>query len=82
MIKSRKEDKTGELQETLCGCFNDCGSCCMATCCLPLANARAWAGARMKNAAAHACLMPSTIWTRANLRRARGMDVGLCACIC
>ena len=80
MIKSRKVDKTGELQETLCGCFNDCSSCCMAIYCLPLANAKAWAGARDEECSCcHACVTPSAIWTRANLRRARGMDAGMCA---
>lgn len=70
---------TKELQESLFGCFSDCGSCMTSFCCPPVANAKAWAAARDETCSCcHMCVPLSPIWTRANIRRARGMTPGLC----
>lgn len=81
MLSYTKDDATGELHEGLLGCFRDCGGCLMSCFCLPCANAKAWSMARGESCGmCHACVFPSAIWTRANIRRARGIDgPGLCS---
>lgn len=81
MLISGKDEQTGQLEEGLFGCFGDCGSCMLSFCCPPVASAKAWAMARDEDCTlCHACLWPSAVWTRENIRRARGMEgTAVCA---
>lgn len=79
MLSYTKDTETGELEESLLGCMSDICVCAQATCCLPVAEARAWASARGETCTiCHMCVPTSPIWTRANIHRARGMEPGLC----
>lgn len=79
MIHYTKACQTGEIESGLCGCCADCSTCCYTLFCFPCADAKAWAKSRGESCSCCHCLIfPSSIWTRANIRHARGMDKGFC----
>ena len=83
MMPYNKSCQTGKIESTLCGCCSDCSSCCFAYFCFPCFEAQNWANSRGESCSCcHICMCPPGPWTRANIRRARGMDTGFCGDFC
>lgn len=87
MLDVPKEVKTGHYDASLFGCCADIGASCKICCCYSCYESQMWADIRGEpcNVCYSSCLCPCCfhhpIWTRANIRHARGMDPSLC-CQC
>lgn len=78
MIKTTKTAKTGKYENTLCGCFQDFGVCCITWYIYPYAEGLIWAEARGEVCTCcHFRLCGNGMFIRANVRRARGMEQNL-----
>lgn len=84
MIATTKACIKPEFESTLCGCCQDCGSCCFTYFCCPCATATAWANVRDENCSCcHLCGITGVpLYTRANIRHARGMQLNYCLDCC
>lgn len=79
MIAISKSCQKAELETTLCGCCGDCGLCCYTHFCYPCASATAWASARDEPCQCiHCGGVNFPVFTRANIRHARGMPLNFC----
>ena len=80
MLKVPPEARIGHFGADLCGCCADCSSCCLVQYCPCIAWACTRAIVRGEDCSCMHCLDVSTslVWTRANIRRARGMQMNFC----
>ena len=80
MLKVPPEARIGQFGASLCGCCADCSSCCLVQYCPCLAWACTRAIMRDEECSCMHCLDCSTsqVWTRANIRHARGMQLNFC----
>lgn len=84
MISTTKACIKPEFETTLCGCCQDCGSCCYVYFCCTCATASTWASSRGENCTCcHLCGFSGIpLYTRANIRHARGMEINYCQDCC
>jgi hypothetical protein len=76
MIPVGPSAKTGAFSEGLCGCFSDCGMSLTVMCCNQVVVSQNWAVARGDDCGmAHCCCPASLVWTRQNIRHARGIQI-------
>lgn len=79
MLKVTPEARTGRFENELCGCFKDFGVCCTACVCPAVQEAYDFANSREESCGCTHCLCrASPIWTRMNIRLARGMKPNMC----
>lgn len=83
MLATSKACHKEELETTLFGCCQDCGTCCYAYYCYPCAAASAWASVRDEPCKCIHCGGANfPVFTRANIRHARGMELNFCSDSC
>lgn len=79
MLKVTPEARTNRFENELCGCFKDYGVCCTACVCPAVQGAYDFANSREEACTCCHCICrPSAIWTRMNIRLARGMKPNIC----
>ncbi|OHT05949.1 hypothetical protein TRFO_26164 [Tritrichomonas foetus] len=81
MIDAPAAAHTGALENTLFGCFSDCGICIQACFCYECAKAKTWADVRGESCSC--ChLYAEGFYIRANMKQLRGVSASLCADCC
>ncbi|KAK8865507.1 hypothetical protein M9Y10_011063 [Tritrichomonas musculus] len=79
MLKYTKACQTLKIESSLCGCLADCSSCCYSVYCCPCAVPQSWADSRDESCSfCHCIVCPTNLWTRQNIRYARGMKPRFC----